>query len=180
MSRGRSIAGRKKQQPTDLYETPPEATQALLEVEPIEGMVWEPCAGYGRMAAVLEAHGLDVFSSDIIEDAYGIGGVDYFATDEVVDNVITNPPYRDAQAIIEHALPRVRCKACFLLKLTFLESAKRKPFFEATPPSRVWVFSSRITMWPHGEDEPVNGGTIAYAWFVWDVTDEGPPTLGWL
>lgn len=181
MSRGASIAGRKRNTPTDLYQTPPRATEALLRTETFTGTVWEPCAGYGAMSRVLEAHGLHVLSSDIMDDAYGQGGLDFLTATCSVDNVVTNPPYRDAQQIIEHALGLVRGKAAFLLKLTFLESRKRRPFFEEHPPARVWVFSDRITMWPHGDPEPVNGGTIAYGWFVWEAeAPTEPPALGWI
>lgn len=182
MGVGQSIAGRKKNTPTDLYQTPPHATEALLSAETFEGEIWEPCSGYGAISKVLEGRGYEVYSSDILDDAYGDGGIDFLSTENCrhVPNIVTNPPYRDALPFLKQALRYSDHKVAFLLKLTFLESRKRKSFFEASPPSRVWVFSERITMWPFGEEEPKNGGTIAYAWFVWDKLSEEEARLGWL
>lgn len=177
---GRSIAARKRQTPTDLYQTPEWATRALLSVEDFDGEVWEPCSGLGAMSRVLEQAGLDVTSSDILPEGYGQGGVDFLHEQRRMSHIVTNPPYRDALPIIRHALTLAEHKAAFLLKLTFLESQKRKAFFKEKPPARVWVFSNRVTMWPHGEDEPKNGGTIAYAWFVWDHQSDQRGQLGWL
>ena len=179
---GMSIAGRKRNTPTDLYQTPTHATEALLRVEQFEGEVWEPASGRGAISKVLEAHGLTVTSSDIMHDGYGRGGVDFLAPEtwRRVDNIVTNPPYRDALAFIETSLTCVERKAAFLLKLTFLESRRRRAFFENSPPSRVWVFSDRLTMWPEGDDKPMNGGTIAYAWFVWDRDSDDAGQLGWM
>lgn len=179
---GRSIAGRKRNTPTDLYQTPPHATEALLRVEQFKGEVWEPASGRGAIAKVLEGHELRVTSSDIMLDGYGHGGVDFLDPGSFrrVDNIVTNPPYRDALQFVEKALTCVDRKAAFLLKLTFLESRRRKSFFECSPPSRVWVFSDRLTMWPDGDEKPSNGGTIAYAWFVWDKQSQDVGRLGWL
>ena len=48
-----------------------------------------------------------------------------------------------------------------------------------TPPSRVWVFSERITFYPKGV-VTAGSGTTAYAWFVWDKAHSGPTELAWL
>jgi hypothetical protein len=179
---GLSIAGRKRNTPTDLYQTPPHATEALLDVERFAGEVWEPASGRGAISQVLTRHGLSVTSSDIMDDGYGQGGVDFLSATSwrPVHNIVTNPPYKDALAFIETALTCVEHKAAFLLKLTFLESRRRRKFFETSPPSRVWVFSDRLTMWPDGDDKPKNGGTIAYAWFVWDMQSTDTGKLGWI
>ena len=57
-----------------------------------------------------------------------------------------------------------------LLRLAFLEGEWRaEHVFKDFPPTDVWVFSERLSMWWEdsgrvGED----GGTTAYAWFIWD------------
>jgi hypothetical protein len=181
---GRSIAGRTPGgHPTDLYATPPEATRALLAVETFAGGVLEPCSGRGDMARVLEdALGPGrVTASDLLDDGYGTGGVDAYTYGHGShDNVVTNPPYRHATDLAGHLVGVARAKTALLLKLTFLESERRQPLFASTPLSRVWVFTRRVTMWPHGQDRPTNSGTITFAWFVWDHAHQGPPTLGWV
>ena len=51
----------------DLYETPPEATRALLEVERLPHRVWEPACGPGAIVTVLRAAGHDVVASDLVD-----------------------------------------------------------------------------------------------------------------
>jgi hypothetical protein len=60
-----------------------------------------------------------------------------------------------------------------------LEGAKRaNTIFSRNPPSRVWVFSERITFYPAGAVQK-GTGTTAYAWFVWGK-GAGPTELKWL
>lgn len=67
-----------------------------------------------------------------------------------------------------------------LLRLAFLEGANRcRTIYRPHPPSRVWVFSERITFYPKGAQH-AGSGTTAYAWFVWDKSHTGPTELAWL
>jgi hypothetical protein len=52
-------------QQLDLHSTPAVAVEALLRVEPIPHVIFEPCAGRGAIASVLRDHGHAVISSDI-------------------------------------------------------------------------------------------------------------------
>ena len=72
-----------------------------------------------------------------------------------------------------------RKKFAQLLRLAFLEGANRaRTIFSKCPPSRVWVFSERITFYPTGAK--VKGtGTTAYAWFVWDKDARGRTEVKW-
>ena len=49
----------------DCYETPEWVTRALLPYLGSIKLVWEPAAGSGKMARILEAAGLQVLSTDI-------------------------------------------------------------------------------------------------------------------
>ena len=72
-----------------------------------------------------------------------------------------------------------RRKFALLLRLAFLEGVNRaNTIFTRTPPSRVWVFSERITFYPQGVD-PKGSGTTAYAWFVWDKEAPNGTELKW-
>ncbi len=55
---------------SEFYSTPPEATRALLSVEPITGPVWEPACGAGDISRELEAAGLQVVSTDLYAAIY--------------------------------------------------------------------------------------------------------------
>lgn len=182
MTKGISIAGRKVNDGIDFYQTPQWAIEKLLEVEKFEGDILEPCSGNGAISKVLEAHGYEVKSQDIRDDegVYGEGGIDFFDYQEEVDNIITNPPYFCAKEFVEHSLELSNGKVAMLLKLAFLEGAKRHQFFQDTPLKKVYVFCKRVTMYPANTEKPKNSGTIAYAWYIWERGYEGEPTIGWI
>lgn len=182
MNRGLSIAGRKNFTSSDYYQTPSWATRALLKHETFDGKIWEPASGAGAISRILEAEGYKVISSDIREDdnVYGLRGSDFFEEGRRVDNIVTNPPFNQAKEMIDHALVCAKDKVAFLLKLQFLEGNARSKWFPTTPLKKVWVFPKRITMFPEGEPEPKNSGTIAFAWYIWQQNYNGEPTIGWL
>jgi hypothetical protein len=51
----------------DLYNTPPGAVRALLQVETLPRKIWEPCAGRGAIVTVLRDSGFGVIASDITD-----------------------------------------------------------------------------------------------------------------
>ena len=157
----------------DFYPTPEWATHALIDNERFEGRIWEPACGDGSMVRVLRDTGRPVDASDLFDRGYGEIGVDFLKSDRVVENIVTNPPYNSAEGFVEAGLRQATHKLCLLLRLAFLEGGNRqRTIFARRPPSRVWVFSERITFYPAGA--VVKGtGTTAYAWFVWDKT--APP-----
>jgi hypothetical protein len=164
----------------DFFPTPSWATKALLENEEFVGNVWECACGDGSMAEVIRDYGHNVYASDLFDRGYGESGIDFLETNRVSDNIITNPPYNLAESFIDHGLPLANKKFALLLRLAFLESAKRfRSIFSECPPSRIWVFSERITFYPNGK-RTGGSGTTAYAWFVWDREHSGPSELSWL
>jgi hypothetical protein len=170
--------------PNDFYETPAYATEVLLEREEFPGMTWEPACGKGAISKVLVEHGLDVYSTDIVDYGYGEHTRDFLVYDldeEGMVNVITNPPFKDAQKFVETALVVTKQqggKVAMLLKLQFLEGEKRRKLFEGSPLKKVYVFSKRVSF--HREEESKNNGFMAFAWFVWDWNYFGEPTIGWI
>jgi hypothetical protein len=181
VQKAQSIVGTSPGRPAlDFYRTPEEAVIALLKVEDFEGVIWEPACGDGAISKVLADYGNYVVSSDIHD--YGFGTVvDFLNTNEIVDHIVTNPPFKHAQAFVEHALSSTNGKVVMLLKLSFLEGQKRASFFLRTPLKNVWVFSKRLQLHRNGEAEAYkNGGMIAFAWFVWEHGYEGRPQIGWI
>ncbi len=71
-------------------------------------------------------------------------------------------------------------KVAIIQRLAFLEGQKRGGLFRSRPPARVWVFSSRQSMPPGGQDIPAQNGSVAYCWLVWDPNWGGDTALGWL
>lgn len=152
----------------DFFPTPAWATYALLDNEIFQGDIWECACGNGAMSEVLASAGGAVRSTDLYDRGYGEAGIDFLDTPHRADNIITNPPYNAAEGFVKTGLNVAEKKFALLLRLAFLEGANRqRSIFSVAPPSRVWVFSERITFYPAGAT--VKGsGTTAYAWFVWD------------
>jgi len=164
----------------DFYPTPAWATFALIDNERFSGDIWECACGDGAMTRVLEKTGQRVESSDLYDRGFGETGVDFRDTDRRAKNIITNPPFNAAEDFVHTALGSAEKKFALLLRLAFLEGAKRQDtVFRKSPPSKVWVFSERITFYPKGVERK-GSGTTAYAWFVWDVDHLGATELNWL
>jgi len=164
----------------DFYPTPRWATHALIDNEQFSGDIWECACGDGAMAKVLAETGNDVFSSDLYDRGYGETGVDFLTTERSAPNIITNPPFHSAEGFVLKGLEQAQRKLALLLRLAFLESGRRyRTIFDTCPPSRVWVFSERMTIYLHGATRAGSGST-AYAWYVWDKDHSGPTELRWI
>ncbi|HUI21367.1 MAG TPA: hypothetical protein VLZ74_10020 [Methylocella sp.] len=163
----------------DFFPTPAWATHALIENEKFSGDIWECACGDGAMSRVLEKIGAQVISSDLYPRGFGEEGVDFLDNDRCADNIITNPPYNSAEGFVASGVSKAQRKFALLLRLAFLEGANRtNTIFSRIPPSRVWVFSERITFYPAGA-EVKGSGTTAYAWFVWDKDASSNTELKW-
>jgi len=163
----------------DFYPTPRWATFALIDNEPFQGAIWECACGDGAMAEVLKETGNPVESSDLFDRGYGEIGHDFLNTRRTYRNIITNPPFHSAEGFVANALQNAEAKFALLMRLAFLEGANRaNTIFHQHPPSRVWVFSERITFYMKGA-QVAGSGTTAYAWFVWDKNHSGPTQLAW-
>lgn len=127
-----------ERQAEDYYATEPKATEWLCRLEHFDGPILEPSCGEGHMSKVLEAHGYDVTSRDIVDRGYG-DVADFLADTNTSWNgdIVTNPPYKYALDFVLKALRIVPegKKVAMFLKLTFLEGKTRRLLFNSTPPS---------------------------------------------
>lgn len=163
----------------DFFPTPAWATYALIDNEDFRGNVWECACGDGAMSRVLENASKHVQSSDLHPRGYGESGHDFITTSRFANNIVTNPPYNCAEAFVQTGVAQAKRKFALLLRLAFLEGANRaNTIFAKLPPSRVWVFSERITFYPAGAERK-GSGTTAYAWFVWDKDAPTGTELKW-
>jgi hypothetical protein len=160
----------------DWYKTPYWGTKSLILNETFNGNILEPCCGSGEMSEVLKEINTNVISSDLIYRGYDGSSVKDFLSDIdyplniKYDNIITNPPFNLAEEIFTKAYKLSNEKVCLLLRTAFLESSSRyNNIFSNIPPSRIWVFSERLTMYKGDvTNAPKNGGTTSYSWFIWD------------
>jgi hypothetical protein len=171
----------------DLYETPPEATEALLRVENLPRCVWECACGPGAIVRILRGASHRVLATDLVD--YGSpdqdhGGWDFLlqrnlpeiANGDAVEEIISNPPFKLAGEFVEHALklcPRV----IMLLCLWFYESKRRNSILDGGQLARVHVFRNRLPIMHRANwDGPKVSNPTAFAWFVWLRDHAGPST----
>lgn len=132
------------------------------------------------MSEVLKTTRNKIISTDLYDRGYGDSGIDFLSSNMRAKNIVTNPPFHSAESFIKKGLSSIDNKFALLLRLAFLEGKNRaNTIFLTNPPSRVWVFSERITFYPKGSTQK-GSGTTAYAWFVWDKKHNRDPELKWL
>jgi len=179
----------------DLYQTPPAAVRALLKVEPVPLTVWEPACGPGAIVTELRASGRAVIASDLV--AYGCpdsqARVDFLMETSApagVPAIVTNPPFKNADAFVAHAVSLVP-EVYMLLRVAFLEGLRWYPSTAhrngrdlGAHLSRVWVFAPRLDMMHReGWTGPKANSGMAFAWFVFHQQarqQSGPAQIGWL
>ena len=167
----------------DLYQTPPEATAALLRVEQLPPCIWECACGPGAIVRVLRGGGHYVVATDLID--YGTADQDHAGWDfllehklpDGVDMILTNPPFKLAGEFVAHAL-RLCPRVIMLLRLTFLESTGRTSILDNGHLASVHIFKNRLPMM-HRDGWTGNrvSNPTAFAWFVWQRGYAGNPEL---
>lgn len=125
----------------DYYATDPRAVELLLEMETFSHVIWEPACGEGHISKVLQAHGHEVISTDLIYRGFGDPEpLDFLneTLDGFEGDIITNPPYSIGLQFVQRALESVRPggKVAMFLKVQFLEGQKRGELFTHTPPEQ--------------------------------------------
>jgi hypothetical protein len=166
----------------DLYETPPAAVRALLDVEPVSGTIWEPACGPGSIVRILREAGHRVVATDLAH--YGCpdsrGGIDFLLQSSAPDNattILTNPPFMQADEFVRKALQLVP-RVMMLLRLAFLESQGRSDILDGGQLARVYPFRNRLPMMHRdGWTGPFATSAMAFAWLVWEREHHGPATL---
>jgi hypothetical protein len=170
----------------DFYATPAWVTRAIMPYLPDRGDVLDPCSGEGAI--------LDAFATTPIEAHCGAAmrvcvGIEldqgrgetcrargHLVTIEDalltpwpdVPLIITNPPFAIAEELVRRAITfatETQGVVAMLLRLAFLESAKRIPLHRDYP-ADVYPLAHRPSFTTNGKTD-----SCAYAWFVWNMAE---------
>jgi hypothetical protein len=162
----------------DLYETPPAAVHALAAVEELPPVIWEPCAGRGAIMRELVRLGFRVVAHDLHAwpdaDRGIIAGRDFFRAKRApvgISCIITNPPFKMADAFVRHGLELVP-RVIVLQRLAALEGAGRSDLIDYHL-RRVWLGRERLPMM-HREGWNGRKLKVAGAPFAWFVFEHEP------
>ncbi|WP_276199029.1 class I SAM-dependent methyltransferase [Chelatococcus sp. XZ-Ab1] len=151
-------------------------------MQPLPQRIWEPCAGRGAIARELTAAGHDVVAFDLVPHAGADPGIvtpiDFLlerAAPAGCACIVTNPPYKLADAFIRHGLALVPT-VIVLLRLMAIEGAGRSDLIDRHL-VRVWAGIERLpTM--HREGWSGNRLTNSGAPFAWFVFSADPRPAG--
>jgi hypothetical protein len=178
----------------DRYYTPDRlALDCAIEAQhlcPSPRVVLEPSVGGGafaRAARELWPVGLTIIGVDRDPEAEGRKTCDVFHncdfldfSSEKPDLILGNPPYREADEHIVHALEGVTPGGTvgMLLRLAFMEGTGRASFWDEYSPwlTSVHVLAERPSFTASGGRD-----SCAYGWFLWTRADGQPGRVypGW-
>lgn len=166
----------------DFYPTPPEPTRALLHAE-IDRLrdfpcLWEPAAGDGAMVREMEALGLKVQKTDLVDRGCGAMIADFYSFTSGPRAIVTNPPFSECgwgngkARWLKHALDVLDVDyMALLMNWGWPGAGGLGPFYAAHPPARVYLMRWKIDFTGQGAPPMLN------AWFVWDKQHQGETVL---
>ena len=176
----------------DFYATAPFVTEALLGVLPTIGLrladfILEPHVGQGGIANVLKAAGYEVLAWDLIDRGYPGVRVHNFLNMRGLRpvggamSIVMNPPYGDAAAHVATALTLLEPGEllCALLRIQFLEGARRQKLFINSPPRFVCVPIKRFVCARNADFTDANS-LLCLPWFIWVAGFTGRPEIVWI
>lgn len=168
----------------EFYPTPPEPIQALLHAELARlrnfDAVWDASAGDGALVREMEAVGLKVIASDLIDRGCPGAQIRDFYDFDVAPSKATvqNPPFAECTwgggkaRWLKHALDTLDMEyMALLMGWGWPAAAQLGPFYAAHPPARVYLMRWKIDFTGQGAPPMLN------AWFVWDKQHQGETVL---
>ncbi len=163
----------------DFYPTPPEPTRAFLSYEAARlsdfSSVWEPAAGDGAMVREMEAVGISVFASDLVDRGAGAAVRSFYEfTDAPAKAILTNPPFAECNTgrWVIHALDVLGVEyMALLLPFNWPGAESRAGLWARFKPARVYLMRWRVDFTGKGAPPMLN------AWFVWDRAARGETQL---
>ena len=171
----------------DMFDTPPIALAPLFVQERLlRGVtaIAEPFAGRGNLAVAMRARGIVVHASDIFDrgcaDSRTIDFFDMAAAPCPV--LVSNPPYSQATALLEHAFAIGFRVVIFLLTTNYLHTGdRRERIHKRGHLARVHVLAERLQGMHDGAHLAAGGKKASqpqvHSWFVFDRDHFGPATI---
>lgn len=159
-----------KRTPLDAYFTPPWQTAALLKRFPIEGSVFEPCAGDLSIVRVLSESAprvQGIYTNDIDPDRKTNHHLDAARQDSwekfpQCDYVITNPPFNKALDIARYGFFTFRKAMVLLLRISFMEPTQARQLWLMSHPPHAMIVLPRWSYKGNGSTD-----SVTTAWFIW-------------
>jgi len=155
-----------------------------LRVEALPHHIWEPSAGRGAIMRELVAGGHQVTAADLVAYPGADAGIetpiDFLLERQAPAGctcLVTNPPYKLADAFVRHGLTLVP-RVIVLLRLMAIEGAGRSDLVDRHL-RRVWAGIERLPgMHREGWTGPkMSSSGAPFAWFVFEAEDRGDAAI---
>jgi hypothetical protein len=167
----------------DFYPTPPEPIRALLHAE-IDRLrdfesIWEASAGDGAIVRELEAVGLKVHASDLMDRGCGAEIRDFYDFRMPPSKAsVQNPPFGECgwgngkARWLRHALDVLDLDyMALLMNWGWPGAGGLASFYTQHPPARVYLMRWKIDFTGQGAPPMLHG------WFIWDKAHRGETIL---
>lgn len=165
------------------YVEPEWCSKRLFDVEKFDGLIWDPCCGFGRIPLAARAAGYGALAGDIVNRGYPeMGEPKDFLKNRTAGlyNIVCNPPFDIFKEFALHALDQDAPKVAMIWLVRTLPAAR---WLRETPLARIHLLTPRPSMPPGhviAAGEKPGGGKQDFCWLVWDKQHTGPATVGWL
>ena len=179
---GKSYANKrpKNERPLgDFYATPKSlvwvAASDILSEFSTDDPILEPCSGDGAISEELKRLGFQVTENDLYRE-----GKDYLQLSHNYRYIITNPPFSLWDHFVDKATKE--CDKVMLIgRLNYFGTASRLRAGMWKNMKYVYCFNRYVDYrTPPRNDGKFHVGAMATAWFLWDKSYEGEPTLKFL
>ena len=149
----------------------------LLRHVPLQGPLLEPSAGRGAIVRELRKSGLEVHASDLHDHqahaTLGIEtGVDFLSMTSMSGcrSIVVNPPFRDAEAHVRHALQLLpdHGMLAVLLRTTWIAAKRRADLLKHC---HTEIIAGRLKMLPPDAQDRGLSGTTDFSWFIMSRED---------
>jgi hypothetical protein len=167
----------------DFYPTPPEPIRAFLHAELPRlrdfPAIWDASAGDGALVREMQAAGLTVVASDLIDRGCGAEIRDFYDfTAPPCLATVQNPPFGECgwgngkARWLKHALEVLNLEyMALLMNWSWPGAGGLARFWAMHPPARVYLMRWKIDFTGAGSPPMLNG------WFVWDKAHRGETVL---
>jgi hypothetical protein len=178
-------------EPHGHYVERPWCSERLFAVEPFDGTIIDPCAGWGQIPQAAMAAGYRALAADIVDrGAYNlVTGLIFERADflkefpfstECTFSIVCNPPFDQVEEFAARALALCPRKVAMICQIRRLPAAH---WLQRTPLYRIYLLTPRPSMPPGTYIEAggkPQGDRQDYVWLVWLPGYEGASTVRWL
>lgn len=162
------------------YVEPEWCSKRLFEAEKFEGIIDDPCCGFGRIPRAAHAAGYGTTASDIVDRGFTPHTHDFLKSQWDRDNIVSNPPFDVFKDFALHALNRTTRKVAMIWLVRTLPAAR---WLQDTPLKTIYLLTPRPSMPPGhviAAGQKPGGGKSDFCWLIWEKGFVGKPVMHWL